>query len=66
MIYKKVRLDNKDANVYVLPLGPVNLICITTDIGMIACGAFDIQILDKYIYPAARIQSLKGIPLATI
>lgn len=66
MIYKKVRLQRKEADGYVIPLGPVNLVFVTTDAGMISCGAFDIHIFDKYSYPAVRIKSLSGAPLVTV
>jgi uncharacterized protein YunC (DUF1805 family) len=33
---------------------------------MIACGAFDIAVFDKYGYPAVRIKSASGTPLNDI
>ena len=66
MIHKKVQLTNKQAEGYVIPLGPVNLVNVVTDSGMVGCGAFDVAALDKFGYPAARVKSVKGSSIATI
>ncbi|PKL61337.1 MAG: DUF1805 domain-containing protein [Methanomicrobiales archaeon HGW-Methanomicrobiales-2] len=51
-----VRLTGKDADGYVIPLGPVNLVAVVTDAGMVGCGAFDVDALEKFGYPAARVK----------
>lgn len=66
MIHKEIQAGNKKADGYIIPLGPVNVVCIITGEGMIGCGAFDIAALDKYDYPAVRIRSATGKPLATL
>jgi uncharacterized protein YunC (DUF1805 family) len=66
MVYEKVRLTHKEADGYVVPLGPVNLVMIITDTGMLGCGAFDVAALDRYDYPAARVRSESGLPIATL
>jgi len=66
MIHKKIQLPNKYADGYEIPLGRINLVFITTDKGMIGCGAFDIVALDSFSYPAARVKSKSGKPIATI
>ena len=66
MIHEKVRLTHKEADGYVVPLGPVNLVMIITDTGMLGCGAFDVAALDRYDYPAARVRSESGLPIATL
>ena len=38
----EVHLTRKNANGFVIPLGPANLVAIMTDIGMVGCGAFDV------------------------
>jgi uncharacterized protein YunC (DUF1805 family) len=66
MIHKKVQLSGKEADGYVIPLGPVNLVAVVTDIGMLGCGAFDVVVLDRFNYPAVRAGSRDGSPISTI
>jgi uncharacterized protein YunC (DUF1805 family) len=66
MIHEKVQLTKKRADGYVIPLGPVSLINVVTDTGMVGCGAFDISALDNFGYPAARVKSTTGSAIATI
>lgn len=60
MIPEKVKLDDKQADGYVIPLGPAKLVFVITDKGMVSCGAFDVYALDKYIYPAAKVKPTRG------
>jgi len=66
MLHEKVQLTAKQADGYVIPLGPVNLVCVITDSGMVGCGAFDVTALDNFGYPAARVRSIKGSSILTI
>ena len=66
MIQKRVKLTNKQADGYVIPLGPINLVFVATDKGMVGCGAFDVAALNNFNYPAARVKSPSGKPIATI
>ncbi|MFH2013292.1 MAG: YunC family protein [Pseudomonadota bacterium] len=66
MITEKVQLKNEQAEGFVIPLGSLNLVGVVTDIGMVGCGAFDISALDSFSYPAARVRSEKGGPIATV
>ena len=66
MHHEKVQLTNKQADAYVIPLGPVNLVTVVTDRGMVGCGAFDVIALDRFAYPAARVKSAQGGAIATI
>jgi uncharacterized protein YunC (DUF1805 family) len=52
--------SGKAAQGYTVELGPVNLVFIKTDTGMIGCGAFNVAALDRFEYPAARIASEEG------
>jgi uncharacterized protein YunC (DUF1805 family) len=56
----KVRLAKKEADGFVIPLGPANLVAIKTDVGMVGCGAFDIAALDSFSYPAAKVRPAIG------
>ena len=66
MVHQKVQLTSKQADGYVIPLGSVNLVFIATDVGMVGCGALDVMALDAFHYPAARLKSRTGNPIATI
>jgi len=66
MVHQKVQLANKQADGYIIPLGPANIVCVITDIGMVGCGAFDVMALDAFGYPAVRVKSISGNPIATI
>jgi len=60
MQHETVRLAGKEADGYVIPLGPVNLVAVVTDAGMVGCGAFDVDALEKFGYPAARVKPAEG------
>ena len=66
MIHEKVQLTKKEADGYVISLGPFNLVSVNTDVGLVGCGAFDVAALDSFNYPAARVKSTKGGLIATI
>lgn len=66
MLHEKVQLAEKQADGYVIPLGPVNLVMVVTDVGMVGCGAFDVAALDNFGYPAARVRPTRGSSVATI
>jgi len=61
-----VELDGKQADGYVIPLGPVNVVCVVTDGGLVGCGAFDVAALDKFDYPAATVCATRGDSVATV
>ena len=67
MCDQKVDLGGrKHARGFVYPLGPVNLVAVVTDIGMVGCGAFDVAALEKFGYPAARVRPSSGPSIASI
>ena len=66
MIQEKVQLKKKEADGYVIPLGPANLVLVATDVGAVFCGAFDVSALDKFDYPAARVKPTWGDSIQTI
>lgn len=66
MDHKKVELTHKQADGYVIPLGPVNLVGVVTDVGMVGCGAFDVSALNNFGYPAARVRPGIGSSIVTI
>jgi len=66
MVSEKVQLKYKQADGYVIPLGPLNLINIVTDVGMAGCGAFDIAALDTFNYPAVCVKATGKTIISTI
>ncbi|MCQ1539218.1 DUF1805 domain-containing protein [Methanocalculus taiwanensis] len=63
---KTIQLKNRIAEGYAIPVGPVNLVFITTEEGMIGCGAFDIAALERFGIPAAKMKPVAGPSIATI
>jgi len=66
MDHEIVELAGKQARGYVIPLGPVNLVVVVTDVGMVGCGAFDVMALNSFGYPAARVRPSKGSSISSI
>jgi uncharacterized protein YunC (DUF1805 family) len=66
MVHTKVQLSRKEADGYVIPLGPVYLVAVITDLGMVGCGAFDVAALDNFAFPAARVRPAIGGSIASI
>lgn len=60
-----VRLSKKVAKGYVIPFGPVNLVTVLTDQGMVGCGMFDVAALDKFSFPAAKVRPAAGPAIVT-
>jgi uncharacterized protein YunC (DUF1805 family) len=60
MIQERVPYKGGEADGYVIPLGPANLVVVVAKRGMVGCGAFDVQALDKFGYPAARVKPTRG------
>jgi uncharacterized protein YunC (DUF1805 family) len=66
MDHIKVQLTRKQADGYVIALGPVNLVNVVTDVGMVGCGAFDVAALNNFGYPAVKVRPAQGGSIATI
>jgi uncharacterized protein YunC (DUF1805 family) len=62
----KIQLTGKQADGYVIDLGPVNLVNVVTDVGMVGCGAFDVAALNNFGYPAAKVRPAQGNSIVTI
>jgi uncharacterized protein YunC (DUF1805 family) len=63
---RTVPLRNAEGSGYVVPLGPVNLVWVIAAKGMVGCGAFDVQALEKFGYAAARVRPETGTSIATL
>jgi uncharacterized protein YunC (DUF1805 family) len=66
MEQERVQLTKKVAQGFVIPLGPVNLVAVKTDVGMVGCGAFDVAALDSFSYPAVKVRSSLGPSIVDI
>ncbi|MDD1675771.1 MAG: YunC family protein [Methanomicrobiales archaeon] len=66
MMQQPFHLPHKEAEGYVIPLGPLNLVFIATDIGLVGCGAIDVKALDRFGYPAAKARPGRGDIIATL
>ena len=61
-----VHLTKKTAQGYVIPFGPVNLVTVLTDVGMVGCGMFDVSALDSFSFPAAKVRPAIGPSIVDI
>jgi uncharacterized protein YunC (DUF1805 family) len=66
MHQEKIRLQNSNGIGYVVPLGPVNLVWVIAVNGIVGCGAFDVEALQKFSYPAARVRPIGGTSIETL
>ncbi len=66
MIQERVAYKSGEADGYVIPLGPANLVLVVGKRGMVGCGAFDVAALEKFGYPAARVKPRRGSSIATV
>jgi len=66
LIHTTIPLKDRTAEGYAIPVGSVNLVFITTEEGMIGCGAFDIAALERFGIPAAKMKPVAGPSIATI
>ena len=67
MEHEKITIKNKPVDTYVIPINnKFNIVFITTEKGMLACGAIDAMVLDKFNFPVVRIKSKSGTPITTV
>ncbi len=52
---QKIKIDDKELTGHLVELGPVNLVFAVGKTGLAGCGAFDVDVLDKFDYPAVKI-----------
>jgi hypothetical protein len=63
MDHIKVQLKSKQAVGYVIPLGPLNLVDVVTDVRMVGCGAFDVAALNNFATRQPGSDPLRAAPL---
>jgi uncharacterized protein YunC (DUF1805 family) len=60
MEFTEIQMRKKKAEGIVIPFGPVNLVAVRTDVGLVGCGMFDVAALDSFSYPAAKVRPSLG------
>jgi len=66
MYQETVLIGDNQADGFVIPLGPANLVFVKTAGGLVGCGAFDVIALEKFQYPAARVKPSNGTSIASL
>ena len=66
IMQEKITLKNSDATGYVIPAGPVHLVMVIAQHGMVGCGAFDVAALNNFGYPAARVKPSPGSSISSL
>jgi Uncharacterized conserved protein len=66
IMQEKITLKNPDATGYVIPAGPVHLVMVIAEHGMVGCEAFDVAALNNFGYPAARVKPSRGTSIASL
>ena len=56
-----IDIAHTKAKGYTISMGSFNLVFAKTQNGMIGCGAFDVQALNKFDYPAAKIVGISNV-----
>jgi len=59
-------IAGREAEVLVLPLGPVSLVYARTERGVLACGALDPAALERFGLPAARVRPTSGSSIGSL
>jgi uncharacterized protein YunC (DUF1805 family) len=63
---EQITLRDGVARGFVIPLGPVNLVGAVAPRGIVGCGAIDVQALERFGYPAARVKPTGGDSITSI
>jgi uncharacterized protein YunC (DUF1805 family) len=66
VLHQRVKLAMKEGRGYSIPLGPVNLVAVVTENGLICNDVVDIEALENYDYPAAKIGPAEGSVIETL
>lgn len=61
MKHTQVELAGNTAEGYEISLGPVNLVAVVSESGMVGCGVFDVAVLDKFDLPAACVTGVATV-----
>ena len=53
--------DGFDGHGYVIPAGPVGIVCVVCEYGVAACGLVDINVYDRFGVPAVCAKKETGL-----
>ena len=62
----RVKLSMKEGEGFVIPLGQVNLVAVKTEHGVVANDFLDVESLENFEYPAAKVGPAEGDVIKTI
>ncbi len=60
-MHEKVNLDNVEVDGYVIPLEGCNLVFASSGACLLACGAIDVDALDKFGISAAKVTGVETV-----
>ncbi len=67
MEHTVIDLPHKKADGYSIPCKGFNIVMVATNEGFVGCGAFNVEALEKFDYPAACVRSCTdGAGIVTI
>jgi uncharacterized protein YunC (DUF1805 family) len=61
MTHEKLQIDGQEANGYVIPLETCNLVFVTKGNSLLACGAVDVLVMDKFNVPTAKVTGVATV-----
>ncbi len=64
--HERVKLAMKEGEGFVIPLGSVNLVAVVTEHGVVGNDFLDVEMLENFDYPAARVGPAEGEFIETI
>jgi uncharacterized protein YunC (DUF1805 family) len=66
MASESFSLGGKTFMGHIIPIGPVNLVFALAEKGLVGCGAIDVQALEKFHIPAAKVRPVASASISTI
>lgn len=66
MVSESFTLNGKTCMGHIIPIGPVNLVFAMAEKGLVGCGAIDVQALEKFHIPAAKVRPVGSASVSTI
>jgi len=61
MKHEKIDVGGQEADGYVIPLETCNLVFITKGNSLLACGAVDVMVMDKFNVPTAKVTGVSTV-----
>ncbi len=64
--HEQATVEGRSAEIVVMPLGPVSLVYVRTERGLLACGAIDPAALERFGIAAARVRPTTGASIGGV